>query len=340
MKEKIIDKEYLNLLDDIKTIISNTRNKVFQNVNKELMLMNYNIGLKILKYNKWGTSYIDNLSKDIKIEYPNIKGMSARNLRYMQKFAKEFDNDEFLQQYAANLPWTTITTIMDYINEKNIRIWYIKETLKNGWLRTILIHQIKLKLYERQALSENKITNFNKTFPYPTNMHIEELIKNPYLFDFIYLNKNIKEKDIEDQLVNNITKLLLELGNGFAFVGRQYHLEIENEDYYIDLLFYNSKLKCYTVVELKNTEFKPEYIGKLNFYLNAVDTYVKEKDDNPSFGILLCRNQKKITAELSLKNIDKPIGISEYKILSEIPEYLENTLPSIKYIEKRLEKMN
>ena len=194
-------------------------------------------------------------------------------------------------------------------------------------------------MYERQALLENKITNFDTTLKSPNNEQIKELLKDPYIFDFITTsnNKDLKELDIEQELTRNITKLLLELGNGFAFIGRQYHLEIDNEDYYIDLLFYNLKVRCYVVIELKTTEFKPEYAGKLNFYLSAVDKYIKTDSDNPTFGILLCKDKKRVTAELALKDINKPIGVSEYKILSEIPEFLKNTLPSIEDIEKRLE---
>lgn len=173
--------------------------------------------------------------------------------------------------------------------------------------------------------------------PPPNNQQAKELLKSPYIFDFISTDRDLKELDIERELTENITKLLLELGNGFAFVGRQYHLEIENEDYYLDLLFYNLKVRSYVVIELKTTEFKPEYAGKLNFYLSAVDKYIKDKNDNPTFGILLCKNKKRVTVELALKDINKPIGISEYKILSEIPEFLENTLPSIEDIERRLE---
>ena len=218
-----------------------------------------------------------------------------------------------------------------------MRKWYITETIQNGWSRPVIIHQIANKLYERQALLDNKTTNFDETLPSPNNEQIKELLKDPYIFDFITTDKDLKEMDIERELTTNITKLLLELGNGFAFVGRQYHLEIENEDYYIDLLFYNLKVRSYVVIELKTTEFKPEYAGKLNFYLSAVDKYVKDKSDNPTFGILLCKNKKKVTAELALKDVNKPIGVSEYKILSEIPEFLENTLPSIEDIKKRLE---
>lgn len=328
--------QYFEVLNDIKNTLITTRNKIIDNVNKNLILMYYKIGIKLIENNKWGSSFIDTLAKDLKMEFPNIKGMSARNLRYMQKFATEFDNDEFLQGVLAKLSWNHNQILLDRIKDNNIRKWYAKECLNNGWTTSVLIHQISSKLYERQALLANKITNFDNTLPSPNNEQVKYLLKDPYIFDFITSN-SLKELDIEQQLISNITKLLLELGNGFAFIGKQYHLEIENEDYYIDLLFYNLKVRSYVVIELKTTEFKPEYAGKLNFYLSAVDKYIKDEKDNPTFGILLCKDKKKVTAELALKDINKPIGVSEYKILSEIPQFLENTLPSIEDIEKRLE---
>lgn len=330
--------KYFEVLNDIKKTLMTTRNRIVENVNKDLVLMYYSIGLKLIENNKWGSSFIDMLAKDLKREFPTLKGMSARNLRYMQKFATEFDNDEFLQHDVAKLPWSSLTTIMDRVKDKEQRKWYIIESIENGWARPVIIHQIASKLYERQALLENKTTNFDNTLPSPNNEQVKELLKDPYIFDFITADKDSKELDIERELTANITKLLLEPGNGFAFVGKQYHLEIEKEDYYIDLLFYNLKVRSYVVIELKTTEFKPEYAGKLNFYLSAVDKYIKDENDNPTFGILLCKDRKKVTAELALKDINKPIGVSEYKILSEIPEFLENTLPSIKDIEKRLEE--
>ena len=328
--------KYFEVLNDIKKTLIVTRNRIVENANRDLVLMYYNIGLKLIENNKWGSSFIDTLAKDLKVEFPTLKGMSARNLRYMQKFATEFANDEFLQHHVAKLPWSSLTTIIDQVKDKKQRKWYIMESIQNGWSRPVIVHQISSKLYERQALLENKTTNFDNTLPSPNNEQVKELLKNPYIFDFITADKDLKELDIERELTANITKLLLELGNGFAFVGRQYHLEIENEDYYIDLLFYNLKVRSYVVIELKTTEFKPEYTGKLNFYLNAVDKYIKGKNDNPTFGILLCKDKKRVTAELALKDINKPIGVSEYKILSEIPYYLENTLPSMEDIEKRL----
>ena len=331
--------EYFELLDEIKNSVVKTRNNIYEDANRHLIMMYYNIGCKLIKNNKWGSSFIDTLAKDIKISFPTIKGMSARNLRYMQKFAKEYDNDEFLQEVLAKLSWNHNQMLMDKIKDVFVRRWYAKKTIENGWSTTVLAHEIGLKLYERQGIVNNKITNFDSTLPSPNNENVKELLKDPYIFDFISANEDLKELEIEDALISNITKLLLELGNGFAFIGWQYHLEIGNKDYYIDLLFYNLKVKSYVVIELKTTEFKPEYSGQLNFYLSAIDKYVKGEDDNPSFGILLCREKDRITAELSLKDINKPIGVSEYKILSDIPEYLKEALPSIEDIEQRLDYM-
>lgn len=313
----INDDEYFKFLNEIKNDIITTRRKVLTQANNEVVLMYHRIGRGLIKNTKYGNSFIDTLAKDLKLEFPDMQGLSARNLRYMKKFAKEFEYDSILQHHVAKLPWTTITTIMDKIKDEQERLWYAEKTLENLWSRTILEHQIATDLYNRQALLDNKISNYKETLPKE-------------------LGKRALEKDIEDALVSNITNLLLEFGNGFAFVGRQYHLEIEGEDYYIDLLFYNLNLKCYVVVELKTVKFIPEFAGKLNFYLNAVDMLLKKEEDNPTIGILLCRDEHKLTAELALKDINKPIGVAEYKYLQEIPEYLANNLPSIETLEKRL----
>ena len=332
--------QYFEVLNDIKNTLITTRNKIIDNANKDLILMYYKIGLKLIENNKWGSSFIDTLAKDLKIEFPDMHGLSARNLRYMKKFAKEFEYDSILQHNVAKLPWTTITTIMDKVKDGQERLWYAEKTLENLWSRTILEHQIGTDLYNRQALLDNKISNYKETLPIELGKRALEMLKDPYIFDIEGYGDNVLEKDIEDALVSNITNLLLEFGNGFAFVGRQYHLEIEGEDYYIDLLFYNLDLKCYVVVELKTVKFIPEFAGKLNFYLNAVDMLLKKEDDNPTIGILLCRDEHKVTAELALKDINKPIGVAEYKYLQEIPEYLANNLPSIETLEKRLNNRN
>lgn len=336
LKNIVNNTEYFNFLNDIKNDIVSTRKKVLLQANNEIILMYYRIGKILIKNSKYGSSFIDTLAKDLKLEFPDMQGISARNLRYMKKFAKEFDYDSILQHDVAKLPWTTITTIMDKIKDYNQRIWYIEKTLENLWSRTVLEHQIGTDLYNRQALLENKISNYKETLPIELGKRALEMLKDPYVFDIGNYSEDVLEKDVEYALVSNITNLLLEFGNGFAFVGRQYHLEIEGEDYYIDLLFYNLNLKCYIVVELKTVKFIPEFAGKLNFYLSAVDKILKKEEDNPTIGILLCRDEHKLTAELALKDINKPIGVAEYKYLQEIPDYLASSLPSIETLEKRL----
>ena len=322
----INDDEYFQFLNEIKKDIINTRKKVLLNANNELVLMYYRIGKGLIKNNKYGSNFINNLATDLKLEFPDAEGLSARNLRYMQKFAKEFDYDSILQHNVAKLPWGLVISIMDKVKNKEERLWYSDKALENLWTRTELEHQIATNLYSRQALLENKISNYEETLPIELGKRALEMLKDPYIFDITY-NEKALEKDIE-------------FGNGFAFVGRQYHLEIEGEDYYIDLLFYNLNLKCYVVVELKTVKFIPEFAGKLNFYLNAVDMLLKKEDDNPTIGILLCRDEHKLTAELALKDINKPIGVAEYKYLQEVPEYLANNLPSIETLEKRLNNKN
>lgn len=334
-KDIINDKEYFEFLDNIKQDIINTRKRILLNSNNEMVLMYYRIGKGILENNKYGSKFISNLSSDLRLQFPDVKGLSERNLRYMQKFAKEFEYDIILQRNIAKLPWGLIISVMDRVKETDERLWYIEKSIENLWTRTELEHQIATALYSRQALLENKTTNYESTLPKEIGKKAIEMFKNPYIFDIEY-NENALERDIEDALVANITGLLLELGKGFAFIGRQYHLEIDGEDYYIDLLFYNLELKCYVVVELKTTKFIPEFAGKLNFYLNAVDMLLKKEDDNPTIGILLCRDEHKLTAELALKDVNKPIGVAEYKYLQEIPEYLANCLPSIESLEKRI----
>lgn len=224
---------------------------------------------------------------------------------------------------------------MDKLEDNEIRLWYAQKASENGWSRNVLVHQIETKLYERQVLA-NKISNFENRLPSPQSELAIQAMKDPYVFGFIPFKEDIVERDIENALVKNITALLLELGTGFAFVGNQYHLNVGGDDFYIDLLFYNINLRCYVVIELKTGDFKPEYAGQLNFYLSAVDGILKKEDDKPSIGLLLCQNKNDIVAEYSLKDMSKPMGVSEYCITSNLPEELEKQLTSIEDIQKRI----
>jgi len=333
----INDNQYLNVIENIKTEIKNSKLKAMISVNHELVMLYYNIGLIINKHKTWGNKFIENLARDIKLEFPDSTGYSVRNLKYMSKFAAEYPDREFVQTVSAQIPWSHNCVIMDKIKDFETRIWYIKKTIENGWSHNVLIHQIESGLYQRQVMSE-KISNFEKKLPKPQSELALETMKDPYIFDFIPFKEDMIERDIENALVKDITSLLLELGTGFAFVGNQYHLNVGGEDFYLDLLFYNLNLRCYIVIELKTGNFKPEYAGKLNFYLSAVDEMLKKEEDNPSIGLLLCKNKNNIIAEYSLRDMSKPIGISEYKITNNLPAEFEKQLPSVKDIQNRIKE--
>ena len=331
--------EYKELISGIKFQIKNSRQKALLAVNEQLLILYWNIGNIILEYQDksgWGAKVVDSIAKEIKLEFQDLKGFSPRNLKYMRKFALEYKNLEFVQQVVAQIPWSHNVVLMDRIVDVNKRIWYINKIVENGWSRNVLINQIESNLFERQDSAE-KTANFMEKLDAPNNKLALDTLKDPYIFDFITMTEEMNERDIENQLVKKVTKLLLELGSGFAFIGNQYKLSIGGDDYYLDLLFYNLKLRCYVVIELKTGKFKPEYAGKLNFYLSAVDDILKTKIDNPSIGIILCKEKNKLVAEYSLKDMTKPIGVSEYKLLEEIPEELKGTLPTIEEIEDTLE---
>lgn len=328
--------QYKEIFENIKNEILKSQYKAMQVVNRELVFMYWNIGKIILENAKWGNKFIDNLSVDLKLEFPTIKGFSIRNLKNMKKFAEEYPDFEFVQKVSAQITWSDNLLILDKVKEFEQRKWYINETVKNGWSYDILDWQIKSNLYERQAISE-KVNNFQNTLPDVQSDLALQTMKDPYLFDFISLKGKVKELEIENAMINKIKDVLIELGNGFAFVGNQYKLTVSDKDYFIDLLFYHLKLKCYIVVELKAREFEPTDAGQLNFYLSAIDDLVKDETDNPSIGLLLCKSKDKFTAEYALKDINKPIGVSEYKILQDIPEYLQSQLPKAEDIELHIQ---
>ena len=253
----------------------------------------------------------------------------------MAKFAKTFPEFEFVQSLTAQITWTHSNALLDKVKERNMFLWYAKRSGEEGWTVDTLKEQVENGLYERQALVK-KANNFQQRLIAPQSNLAEQTMKDPYMFDFIQYREGMIEREIESELVKNITKLLLELGTGFAFLGNQYHIEVENEDFYIDLLFYHLKLRCYVVIELKTGDFKPEYAGKLNFYISAVDDLKKTEQDNPTIGLLLCKNKRGMIAEYSLRDIEKPIGVNEYKLLKNLPKEYENILPSTEDIERRI----
>jgi len=335
---KNLDKSYIETLNTLKQKIKTAQIKAALSVNSQLVTLYWEIGKTILEKQEqegWGTKVIDNLSRDLQKSFPEMKGFSVRNLKYMRKFAESYPDFQFVQQAAAQIPWFHNMVILDKITNEPERLWYIKKTVENGWSRNILTMQIESKLFERQTTKE-KIDNFNLTLPSPQSDLVREVLKDPYKLDFLGVGDEAQEREIEKGLVKHITHFLLELGKGFAFVGQQYHVEVGNEDYYIDLLFYHIKLKCYVVIELKAGKFKPEYAGKLNFYLSAVDDNLKEESDNPSIGIILCKTKDKLTAEYALRNLASPISVNEYMLVESIPENMKTSLPTIEELEAEL----
>ena len=327
---------YFQLVENIKNQIRHAQYKAVLGANKEQIILYWNIGNVVIENTVYGSKFIPNLARDIKAEFPNAKGYSVRNLIYMQKFAR-FVPLEKVQTVSALLTWSHNKYLFDKTTSLEVYLWYASETVSNGWSLSSLQYHVETKNYERQTRNI-KTSNYTLTLPDPQSNLAIETLKSPYVFDFIERREGIIEREIENELVANIAKTIMELGKGFAFVGSQYHLEISQKDYYLDLLFYNTKLRSYVIIDLKNTNFKPEFVGKLNFYLSAVDDMLKHELDNPTIGILLCKERDKLTAEYALRDVNKPIGVSEYKLSDFIPEELVDTLPTAKEIEERIKK--
>lgn len=320
---------YNNILEQIKQSIRQSQRKAILSVNRTLVELYWQIGQQILQQQKeegWGTKVIQQLSKDLKQTFPTMKGLSERNLKYMRQFAQMYLDFEIVQQVVAQIPWGHNCLLMNKLENKETRLWYAQKTIENGWSRNVLAHQIELKLFERQG---NVISNFSKTLPQVQCDLVQNALKDSYIFDFLTIDEKAKEAELEKQLVANISKFLLELGAGFAFVAQQYHLEVATNDYYIDLLFYHTRLHCYVAIDLKTGDFKPEYVGKMNFYLSALDDKMKTKNDNPSIGLVLCRSKDNIVAEYALRGMSQPIGVSDYQL---------KALPSAEELQEILKK--
>lgn len=327
--------EYISVANAIKKEIRAAQYRAAVMANTEMLLLYHEIGRMINAHKSWGNKFIENLSSDIRLAYPESKGYSVRNLKYMAKFAEVYPDRKFVQTVSAQIPWSHNIAIIEKVKDPDIRSWYIQKTAENGWSHDVLIHQIESGLYERQVLAD-KVSNFERRLPSPQSELAIQTMKDPYVFDFIPFREDMLERDIEQALVRDVTKLLLELGTGFAFLGNQYHLNVGGDDFYIDLLFYNLNLRCYVVIELKTGDFKPEYAGQLNFYLSAVDGILKKENDNPSIGLLLCKSKNDLVAEYSLKDISKPIGVSEYMVTRSLSGELEKQLPSVEDLQKRI----
>lgn len=327
---------YGAFLADVKARIQAARVQAALAANRELVLLYWDIGRRILDQQKsqgWGAKVIEYLGQDLRRAFPDMKGLSPRNLKYMRAFAEAWKEEPIVQQAAAQIPWFHNVVLIEKVADPATRLWYAQKTIEHGWSRAVLVHQIESGLHERQGRA---VTNFKQTLPPPQSDLAQEALKDPYVFDFLTIAEEARERELERGLVEHIRKFLLELGVGFAFVGSQHHLEVEGEDFYIDLLFYHLRLRCFVVIELKMEPFKPEFAGKMNFYLSAVDAQLRHAGDQPSIGIILCKSRKKLIAEYALRNTGAPIGVSEYQITRSIPAVLKDSLPSIKELEKEL----
>ncbi len=337
----MLDKEYITFIGDIKTKIKQAQIKAAIKVNEELLRLYWDIAKGITnkqKNSNWGDGIIEQISKDLKQEFPELKGFSRTNLLYMKKWYLFWSNENFPQVVGEifKIPWGHNREIITKCKSINEALFYVKKTIENGYSRTVLVHQIESDLYNR---SKKALNNFDKKLPSPQSDLAKEITKDPYCFDFLTLSEKYNEKELEDALMDNLTNFLLELGSGFAFVGKQYRLEVDEEEFFIDLLFYHIKLKCYIVVELKTTKFKPEYAGQLNFYITAVNNKIKEPNDNQTIGILICKSKNNTVVEYALSSVENPIGVSEYNLSKKLPNKLKNALPSIEEIESELEKI-
>ncbi len=328
--------DYADWLADIKTRVAAARARAVRAANAELIRLYWQIGREILTRQAaqgWGSKVIERLARDLRVEFPEMKGFSRRNLMYMRDFAEAWPDEAIVQQAAAQLPWFHNVLLLTRLKDPALRLRYAEQALAEAWSRATLEAKLRNQWLERQGQA---VTNFDARLPAPHSGLAHETLKDPYLFDFLGLGDAAHEREIENALVRHITRFLLELGSGFAFVGRQFRLEVGDQEFFIDLLFYHTRLKCYVVVELKATEFKPEHAGQLNFYLTAVDRQIKAPEDKPTIGLLLCKTKDRLVAEYALSGIDKPIGVAEYQLVRALPEPLVTSLPTVEELESEL----
>ena len=330
-----IDKDFKNIIIKAKEDILATRYNIMQNANSEVIKLYFRLGKIISENSKYGNNFIKNFSTFLRLEFPNTTGFSERNLARMKKFYEEYKDLSNLPPAVANLPWTHNCILLEKVKDENIRNWYAQKCLENGWSKVVLDHQIDLQLYERQAIAD-KLTNFNDKLPVSQSELAKDVIKDPYIFELEGIKEEAVEKDIENAMMEKIKNVLLELGKGFSFVGNQYKISTENQDYYIDMLFYHLDLRCYIVVELKNVEFKPEFIGQLSFYTTAVDETLKKEQDNQTIGLLLCKGKDKLSVEWALKGTNSPIGVTSYEVRNEIPKEIRDKLPTEEDINRHI----
>jgi len=331
---------YDAFLQELKERIRSAQVRAALSVNRELVLLYWGIGRDILTRQQsegWGAKVVDRLADDLLQAFPGMTGFGARNLKYMRAFAEAYPDQQFVQQVVAQLPWGHNVRILEMLKGPAAREWYIRQAVESGWTRNVLVHQIEGDLHRRQGRA---VTNFQRTLPAPQSELAQELLKDPYNFDFLTLGTEMLERDLERGLIDHLRDLILELGKGFAFVGNQYHLEIGGQDYFLDLLFYHLRLRCYVVIDLKIEEFRPEFAGKTNFYLSAVDDLLRHVDDTPSIGLILCKEKNRIVVEYALRDTGKPVGVAQYRLTESLPKRLQSELPTSHDLAGELPRFN
>ena len=329
--------DYDDFFRNLKERIRSAQVKAALAVNQELVLLYWQIGRDILQRQQdegWGTKVVDRLAQDLKMEFPEMTGFSPRNLKYMRAFAEAYPDEALVHQAGAQIPWKHNCAILDKLKDPEQRVWYIQKTVEHGWSRNVLMHQIDTDLYSRQG---GALTNFQAVLPAPQSDLAQSLLKSEYNLEFLELREKALERDLERALLEHMQKFLLELGVGFAFVGSQYRLDVEGDEFFVDLLFYHLALSCFVVIELKTTDFKPEYSGQINFYVNVIDDKLRRPTDNPTIGIVLCRSKKKAVVEYALRGMSQPISVSTYRTTAALPEEFKAKLPSIEDLQKEME---
>jgi predicted nuclease of restriction endonuclease-like (RecB) superfamily len=327
---------YSTLLRNIKDHIRTAQIRAAFAANAEMLNLYWTIGRALTEWQAkegWGSRLLARLSVDLHNDLPEVKGFSERNLKLMTQFYREYPSFQIGQPPVAQLPWAHNVVLMQRVKDPSTRSWYARRALENGWSRNVLGMMLDGRVHARQGRA---VTNFKDRLPSPQSDLARQTLRDPYIFDFLTLEGPFHERELETELLRHLEKFLLELGRGFAFVGRQYHMDVGEDDFYIDLLFYHLRLSCFVVVELKKGSFKAEYAGKMNFYCNVVDAKLKRPTDNPTIGLILCQNKNRMVAEYALKGVDKAIGISNYQLTRALPKRFQSNLPSVDEIENEM----
>jgi len=336
----LIPAGYSDFIHDLKQRIQQAQVRAAFAVSRELMTLYWQIGADLVRaqasYN-WGDKMLEQIARDLSSAFPGVEGFSRRNLYRMRTFHLAYpDPEQFVTQAVSQIPWGHNIVIFQKVKEPQLRLWYAAKTLEHGWSRPVLEMQIETKLHEREGKA---LTNFAQTLPSPQSDLAQQITKDPYSFEFLSLTKDAQERALERGLLEHLQKFMLELGQGFALVGNQYHLSVADKDYYLDILMYHLKLRCFVVIDLKMGPFLPEYAGKMNFYLSAVDDLLRHPQDQPSIGLILCRSKDKVEVEYALRNIASPIGIADFRYTEALPPELQSDLPTVAQLEAELEKL-